>query len=138
MNRAEMLREWAIRLADTITSSGVPLGDFNLSILEEELRSFLMANEPDWRDLARRQLGKLVWWIENKHGDLPASRLTEEEHTEVYNILLDIPQLQETKCACCLQVRQTPIRNDDMGGYVCLTCVDKELERLQAERRLHD
>jgi hypothetical protein len=38
---------------------------------------------------------------------------------------------QATICAGCLQRKHTPIRNDEMGGYVCLTCIDKELERLQ-------
>jgi hypothetical protein len=45
-----------------------------------------------------------------------------------------IPQsAQHTKCSVCLEDKPTPIRNDAMGGYVCLTCVDKELERLQEE-----
>ena len=38
---------------------------------------------------------------------------------------------QGTACAVCGIVKPTPIRNDEMGGYVCLTCVDRELQRLQ-------
>lgn len=38
---------------------------------------------------------------------------------------------QETDCAGCGKHKHTPLRNDEMGGYVCLTCIDKELERLQ-------
>ena len=39
---------------------------------------------------------------------------------------------QATSCAVCGQHKHTPLRNDTMGGYVCLTCIDKELARLQA------
>lgn len=39
---------------------------------------------------------------------------------------------QATKCAGCGQHKHTPLRIDAMGGYVCLTCIDKELERLLA------
>ena len=39
---------------------------------------------------------------------------------------------QETNCAVCGQRKHTPLRNDTMGGYVCLTCIDRELERMQA------
>jgi hypothetical protein len=40
-------------------------------------------------------------------------------------------EVAKTTCAVCKEVKHTPIRNDTMGGYICLTCVDKELERLQ-------
>lgn len=39
---------------------------------------------------------------------------------------------QATNCAVCGQRKHTPLRNDEMGGYVCLTCIDRELEKLQA------
>lgn len=40
---------------------------------------------------------------------------------------------QATNCAGCGQHKHTPLRRDDMGGYVCLTCIDKELSsRTQA------
>lgn len=39
---------------------------------------------------------------------------------------------QHTCCAGCGEDKHTPLRNDTMGGYVCLTCIDKELARLQA------
>ena len=39
---------------------------------------------------------------------------------------------QETNCAVCGDFRHTPLRNDRMGGYVCLTCIDRELRRLQS------
>jgi len=34
---------------------------------------------------------------------------------------------QETKCAVCSELKHTPLRVDEMGGYVCLTCIDKKL-----------
>jgi hypothetical protein len=39
---------------------------------------------------------------------------------------------QATNCAVCGNRKHTPLRNDTMGGYVCLTCISIELERLQA------
>lgn len=39
---------------------------------------------------------------------------------------------QATCCAVCGKHKHTPLRNDEMGGYVCLTCIDQELERLQS------
>jgi hypothetical protein len=39
---------------------------------------------------------------------------------------------QSTICAGCGKDKHTPLRNDDMGGYVCLTCIDRELARQQA------
>jgi formylmethanofuran dehydrogenase subunit E len=42
---------------------------------------------------------------------------------------------QATNCAGCGEHKHTPLRNDEMGGYVCLTCIDKELERLQELER---
>ena len=42
---------------------------------------------------------------------------------------------QATQCAGCGAPVNTPLRNDAMGGYVCLTCINRELEKLQS--RLH-
>lgn len=39
---------------------------------------------------------------------------------------------QATKCAMCSEHKHTPLRNDDLGGYICFTCIEKELIRLQA------
>lgn len=38
---------------------------------------------------------------------------------------------QSTNCAVCGERKHTPLRNDAMGGYVCLTCIDREINRLQ-------
>lgn len=37
---------------------------------------------------------------------------------------------QATACAGCGQHKHTPLRIDRTGGYVCLTCIDRELERV--------
>lgn len=43
---------------------------------------------------------------------------------------------QHTICAACLQDKPTPLRIDRMGGYVCLTCVDKQIEELYIRAEL--
>jgi dephospho-CoA kinase len=35
---------------------------------------------------------------------------------------------QATECAGCGKRKHTPLRRDEMGGYVCLTCIDKRLD----------
>jgi len=35
---------------------------------------------------------------------------------------------QATKCAVCGNHKHTPLRRDEMGGYVCLTCIDTALD----------
>lgn len=36
---------------------------------------------------------------------------------------------QATECAGCGKRKHTPLRRDEMGGYVCLTCIDRELDK---------
>lgn len=40
---------------------------------------------------------------------------------------------QATTCAECGEHKHTPLRVDAMGGYVCLTCIDKKLGALLGE-----
>ena len=40
---------------------------------------------------------------------------------------------QATNCAGCGEHKHTPLRIDAMGGYVCLTCIDKKLGSLLGE-----
>ncbi len=40
---------------------------------------------------------------------------------------------QATTCAGCGEHKHTPLRIDAMGGYVCLTCIDKKLSTLLGE-----
>jgi hypothetical protein len=42
---------------------------------------------------------------------------------------------QATICAVCEKYKHTPMRNDAMRGYVCLTCIDRELTRLQSQNK---
>ena len=37
---------------------------------------------------------------------------------------------QATECASCGEHKHTPLRRDEMGGYVCLTCIDRRLDAL--------
>ena len=39
--------------------------------------------------------------------------------------------LNKTKCVVCLEIKDTPLKRDEMGGYVCLTCIDKQLDLFQ-------
>lgn len=41
---------------------------------------------------------------------------------------------QHTRCAICGEDKHTPLRRDEMGGYVCLTCIDNQLDELLALR----
>lgn len=42
---------------------------------------------------------------------------------------------QATRCAGCGQRKHTPLTVDEMGGYVCLTCIDKRLIELLTKER---
>ncbi len=37
--------------------------------------------------------------------------------------------IHRTTCAVCGHLKETPMRRDELGGYVCLTCVDKRLDQ---------
>lgn len=39
---------------------------------------------------------------------------------------------QATNCAVCGKLKHTPLRRDHMGGYVCLTCIDAEMDKALA------
>lgn len=45
---------------------------------------------------------------------------------------------QATNCASCGLHKHTPLRVDWMGGYVCLTCIDRVMESIPAEPPLDD
>ena len=42
---------------------------------------------------------------------------------------------QATNCACCGEYKHTPLRIDAMGGYVCLTCIDRKLDTRRRRSR---
>jgi len=59
----------------------------------------------------------------------------EYAESELVKLAKPVPKLtysstQETSCAWCNNRKHTPLRRDEMGGYVCLTCIDKRLDRL--------
>jgi hypothetical protein len=58
----------------------------------------------------------------NKAGIINCSHFDNCDGTWVY-----VPTPQETNCAVCGELKPTPLRIDWLGGYVCLTCIDKEL-----------
>ncbi len=39
---------------------------------------------------------------------------------------------QKTNCAICGENKHTPLKIAKLGGYICLTCIDKELNVLLA------
>lgn len=47
--------------------------------------------------------------------------------------LFALPEVAATECACCGETKPCPLRRDDMGGYVCLTCIDARLSTLQVQ-----
>jgi hypothetical protein len=51
----------------------------------------------------------------------------DDEHPYTY------ASTQATNCAGCGEYKHTPLRIDAMGGYVCLTCIDRRLSTLLGE-----
>ncbi|TXM72174.1 hypothetical protein FV226_13170 [Methylobacterium sp. WL12] len=66
--------------------------------------------------------------------DLLSKRVVvaEQERTEAVTELKSarFRHEQSTRCAGCGERKHTPLRVGDMGGYVCLTCIDKRLTEL--------
>lgn len=52
---------------------------------------------------------------------------------ELRDVGVTYSSMQATNCAGCGQHKHTPLRVDPMGGYVCLTCIDKRLGELLNE-----
>jgi hypothetical protein len=63
--------------------------------------------------------------LAEKPADTPATQ--DDEHPYTY------ASTQATHCAGCGQYKHTPLRIDAMGGYVCLTCIDRKLGALLGE-----
>lgn len=60
--------------------------------------------------------------------DLPVRpRSQDDEHPYTYT------STQATNCAGCGEYKHTPLRIDAMGGYVCLTCIDRKMGTLLGE-----
>jgi hypothetical protein len=50
------------------------------------------------------------------------------DQQESFGKAMTASQTQHTRCAACGQDKHTPLRRDEMGGYVCLVCIDKRLD----------
>ena len=48
-------------------------------------------------------------------------------------ILSNLSAVQKTKCAICGELKETPLRRDELGGYVCLSCIDKYLDSVKTK-----
>jgi hypothetical protein len=68
---------------------------------------------------------KELWSVAPKAAAQPAPVQEPVAHTYA--------STQATMCACCGEHKHTPLRIDKMGGYVCLTCIDKKLGALLGE-----
>lgn len=76
----------------------------------------------DIRDAHRRESEILEWRA--KAFDSALIAIEDEEGKLTYW------SYQKTKCAGCGEQKHTPLRKDSMGGYVCLTCIDKRMTEL--------
>lgn len=41
----------------------------------------------------------------------------------------------KTNCAVCGEFKETPLRRDEIGGYVCLSCIDKHFDMLKEKHK---
>ncbi len=60
--------------------------------------------------------------------DPPIARTLLVELKEAQETVERQEREQKATCAACKQHKATPLRRDEMGGYVCLTCVETELD----------
>lgn len=37
----------------------------------------------------------------------------------------------QSNCAICHEFKVTPLRRDDLGGYICLSCFERSLIKLK-------
>ena len=101
-------------------------------------RIIIAKNEAENRaDVAEYKLNQAVGEIQPmiiarvEAAEAQVQRLTEEnEGLRKEREALTYSSTQSTRCPCG-NVKHTPLRRDHMGGYVCLTCIDKELDRLR-------
>ncbi len=67
-----------------------------------------------------------------EHAELLAAR-DERDRLRIELASHTYTSKQATNCAECGKHKHTPLRIDAMGGYVCLTCIDKRLGGLLGE-----
>ncbi|VWB94757.1 gp38 [Burkholderia aenigmatica] len=93
------------------------MANIGYALLEQIAR---MAPGYHWNDSPVEIVSDLV----NERDEARASSANETS-VEVFTYATK----QATACASCGEQKHTPLRVDRMGGYVCLTCIDRELER---------
>lgn len=81
-------------------------------------------------------------WAEGREAIARAIIAAEKRGADAAIAALTYSSTQSTKCVCG-EVKHTPLRRDEMGGYVCLTCIDKRLDAVAdiekaAEKRGED
>lgn len=117
---------------------------FEPTQLRAELDDYVVRLQAERKRLARLQAErKRLLALLKKIDKTPLDRWYHEhlnsDITEAVRFLERSPQQltyfssQSTGCAGCGIHKHTPLRVDPMGGYVCLTCIDKELDRLLIE-----
>ena len=103
--------------------------------LESDIIETLIAGHQEWRpdlaypeshsDMQGAVRGLLrMFEVKRRPVALSMSHFYPKEEKE-----LTYSSTQATNCAVCGQHKHTPLRVDRLGGYVCLTCIDKELAK---------
>jgi hypothetical protein len=62
-----------------------------------------------------------------KHHDGIIDKIADDDPGKLASAAEVVPPGQHTRCAKCGLDKPTPYRRDDLGGYVCLTCVENYL-----------
>lgn len=70
---------------------------------------------------------------EAAHGIGAAAQMDAPPAVQAQSEPLTYSSTQATNCAGCGEHKHTPLRIDAMGGYICLTCIDKKLGTVLGE-----
>jgi hypothetical protein len=82
---------------------------------------------PELKNAPLFQQADSIVFVATNRDMLAASLLGMQEERDHLQRLLNAHTKTQT-CAHCGQVKPTPYRRDDLGGYVCLTCVERYLD----------
>ncbi|WP_416058440.1 hypothetical protein [Stenotrophomonas maltophilia] len=129
--RDELVREAHNRgLADGLNADRQSAGQEPVVISKQARECLQEIIDNCWRDedqVVASEIGRLM------RGPLyaapPAQVVDDDWHLRGYAYA----SKQATTCAGCGEHKHTPLRIDAMGGYVCLTCIDKKLSTLLGE-----
>jgi hypothetical protein len=80
--------------------------------------------EREWRFVIsiEKYFSESSWYLVTRKGKLDAYGYLSEDFLKIIK--------HETPCAVCGETKETPLRIDKMGGYICLKCADKKLNEL--------